>query len=1111
VIDERRFPGRQGRLLFAYLVAEQGRAVPRDELAEALWGENLPATWDKALRVLVSKLRGLLTDQGIDGASALTGAFGCYRLELPEGSWVDVVAAASAAQEAEQALAAGDVKNAKAVAALAESLVRQPFLPGDEGTWVEEKRRELSEIRVRALKVLVDACLRLGDAGEAANWAEQVIALEPFRESGYRLLMEMHVAAGNRAEALRVYERCRRLLAEELGAYPSPETESMYRGLLEVPSAPTEAAPIEAAASEAVPVGHPGRERGALAGRLPSKKRTGAAAAVGVGIVATIAAIVLTTSGGEPRAIVVANSIVALNPSGTIAATIPVGARPVAITSGAGSLWVANLVDQTVTRVDPLSRQALRTIPISGAPTALVATRNGVWVADGAGRVSRIDPVYDRVSFTRQLAASGSGFFGALAARPSLAAFGSIWIVDPDGYVSRVDPSSGRQLGSVDVGNDPSAIAAGAGSVWVTNRADGTVTRIDPTTLLATTIPVGHSPEAVAVNAAGVWVANGGDDTLVRVDPETNAVVGTTPVGGGPTAVLATPNALWLAAQDGTVTRLDPRSGKPAKTIRLGGAPGALAAADGKVWIAVAPAPPSAPPAGGIARLTVQSDFTSLDPALNPVPAIPYATCGNLLTYPDKPAPEGSRIVPEVAEAVPPATDGGRTYTFTIRAGFRFSPPSNEPVTAMTFKSTIERVANPRLKSIFASQLSGIVGYRAYVTGKAGHLSGVVARGNVLTIRLSQPDGGFLANLAAGAACAVPRDTPPNEIDEIPSAGPYYIASYTPNHQLVLKRNPNYHGTRPHRLDQIVITIGIDPSRAIEEIEAGKADYAFDGFPPGAGPRLESEYGPGSKAAKEGHQQYFVSEADAERYLHMNTSRPLFSHVRLRRAVNYAIDRAALVAQGRRFARGLPFDAERPTDDYLPPPMAGATDFHLYPLNGPDLDRAKRLAGQVDATAIMYTPNIPPWLQEAQIVRRDLKPLGIDVQVKEMPLGDFFARISRANEPFDLAVSGWLFGNTDPTSSLSMFAGERIGSANGPNISHFHDPAFNRQLKAAERLSGTKRYRTFSRLALELERDLVPVAAFSINASRDFFSARIGCQLYQPVFGIDLGALCLRR
>ena len=106
-------------------------------------------------------------------------------------------------------------------------------MPGEEGTWVEEKRRELADVRGRALSALSDACLRSGDAPEAAKWAEQSIALEPFREAGYRRLMEADAAAGNRAEALQVYERCRRLLAEELGAYPSPETESIYRELVE--------------------------------------------------------------------------------------------------------------------------------------------------------------------------------------------------------------------------------------------------------------------------------------------------------------------------------------------------------------------------------------------------------------------------------------------------------------------------------------------------------------------------------------------------------------------------------------------------------------------------------------------------------------------------------------------------------------------------------------------------------------------------------------------------------------------------------------------------------------------------------------------------------------
>ena len=165
------------------------------------------------------------TDAGVDGGTALTGAFGCYRLDLPEGTWVDVTVAADSVDAAEAALAAGELEEARTAAGLAAALVRQPFLPGDAGAWVDEKRRELADLRGRALTVLRDASLRLGDAAEATKWADQVVALEPFREAGYRRLMEAHAAAGNRAEALQVYERCRRLLAEELGAYPSPETE----------------------------------------------------------------------------------------------------------------------------------------------------------------------------------------------------------------------------------------------------------------------------------------------------------------------------------------------------------------------------------------------------------------------------------------------------------------------------------------------------------------------------------------------------------------------------------------------------------------------------------------------------------------------------------------------------------------------------------------------------------------------------------------------------------------------------------------------------------------------------------------------------------------------
>jgi SARP family transcriptional regulator, regulator of embCAB operon len=193
-LDEQRFPGRQGRILFAYLVAQKGRPVPRDELAELLWSEELPATWDKALRVLMTKLRALLEECGIDGSNALTSAFGCYKLTLPADAWIDVDAAAKAVERGEAALAADDLDEARAQASTAAEVARGSFLPGEDGPWVEERRRDLRDVLVRALECLREVARAEGAFGEAVRYATEVTELEPFRESSYRGLMQAHVA-----------------------------------------------------------------------------------------------------------------------------------------------------------------------------------------------------------------------------------------------------------------------------------------------------------------------------------------------------------------------------------------------------------------------------------------------------------------------------------------------------------------------------------------------------------------------------------------------------------------------------------------------------------------------------------------------------------------------------------------------------------------------------------------------------------------------------------------------------------------------------------------------------------------------------------------------------
>jgi len=232
--------GHQGRLALAFLVMERHRSVPREELAEVLWPEALPASWSGSLSAVVSKLRRLLTEAGLDGPAALAAAFGCYRLHLPNDTWVDAEVAAAAVSAGEQALAGGDAVTALAQASMARSIAGGLFLPGEDCAWVDAQRARLQEVLVRALHCQAEAHLASGEAVQAIGPAVEVVSVEQFREAGWRLLMRAHAAAGDRAEALRVWERCRRLLVEELGASPSPETEAVYFELLrqDTPSSP---------------------------------------------------------------------------------------------------------------------------------------------------------------------------------------------------------------------------------------------------------------------------------------------------------------------------------------------------------------------------------------------------------------------------------------------------------------------------------------------------------------------------------------------------------------------------------------------------------------------------------------------------------------------------------------------------------------------------------------------------------------------------------------------------------------------------------------------------------------------------------------------------------
>jgi DNA-binding SARP family transcriptional activator len=224
---EQELPGRQGRLLFAYLAVNRDRVASRDELAEALWPRGLPSAPEPALSALLSKLRRLLPDDALVGR-------GQIRLELGRQARVDVEAARDGIHRAEALIAARDWYAAIGPTLVAHNISRRRFLPGEEGVWIDELRRELEEIQVRALECTARRSLGIGgsELALAERTARRLVDLSPYRESAYAVLMEALEREGNIAEALRVYESLRGLLREELGAAPSPPVQRVHERLL---------------------------------------------------------------------------------------------------------------------------------------------------------------------------------------------------------------------------------------------------------------------------------------------------------------------------------------------------------------------------------------------------------------------------------------------------------------------------------------------------------------------------------------------------------------------------------------------------------------------------------------------------------------------------------------------------------------------------------------------------------------------------------------------------------------------------------------------------------------------------------------------------------------
>jgi YVTN family beta-propeller protein len=326
---------------------------------------------------------------------------------------------------------------------------------------------------------------------------------------------------------------------------------------------------------------------GGTAGARSARNRWLLFGGVGVlALVAVIAFLVLRGSSGGGLGSVQPNHVGLIDPgTNEIVAEIPVGIRPGPIAARGGSVWVGNLHDRNLTKIDGAKRAQSATISLEDrTPTGLAAGPGTVWVAHGLrGQLSQVDPQFGQV--TRTIDVAGTAF-GSPYGDVALGA-GSAWAVFADSTLARVSPA-GDVLGKGVAGTQPVGIVFAAGSVWVTNSGDATVEQFSPKTFREGPVKsfnAGTQPQGLTYADGAIWVANAGDDFVTRIDPSTGANRQIT-VGAGPTALASGAGAVWVAnTTAGTVSRIDPATNKVVATIKIGNAPAGLVVAQGYVWV----------------------------------------------------------------------------------------------------------------------------------------------------------------------------------------------------------------------------------------------------------------------------------------------------------------------------------------------------------------------------------------------------------------------------------------------------------------------------------------------------------------------------------------------
>ncbi len=1068
------------RAVLAMLALRANAVVSVDELVDGLWGERPPASANKLIQHYVSQLRKLLA--GGD-AEIVTRGRG-YELRIRPDA-VDVADFESLADAA----ARGDGNGTAARQAL--SLWRgNPLLDVIDEPFAAAELRRLEDLWLGVTEQAIAADIEAGRHDEVVSRLDDLVARHPLRERLHALRMRALYATGRQAEALDAFRDARTILVEEIGVEPGPELQHLHAAMLRHD-----------------PELAPPRRRPPSRRRFPRALLVAAAAAVLAGGAAFAVSRVTAPDSLDG---IDENAVGRIDTrESNIVAQYLVGREPRALAAGGGSIWVADTRDQTVSRLDPDQNRVV-TIPVGSDPVAVAFGDGALWVAErGDSTVAQISPASNKV--TRRIE--------RINAPSSLAVgHGAVWVGSAvDRSVTRVGTDGSEVV--LHLGGPPTAIAVGAGAVWIASEETGTLFRVEPRTgTVVRAIRVGNRPVAVAAGASGVWVANRQDATVWRIDPATNSVSDTIAVARDPAVVAVAGPDVWVATANAEMTRIDGRTRRIAATVELGNPPTAVAADGASVWVATQPT--AAEHRGGTVAVGTSPfpypylEAGAYDPQAWQLLSLVY---DGLIAYRRTGGTTFGPLVADLAVDVPAPSADGKSYVFTVRRGIRYS--DGTLVEPEDFRASLENLLRRHGRQL-PTFFDTIVGAsRCVRLPRACDLSsGIVIDGRerTITVRLTRPDPYLLYKLASPLAYVAPADQPFRPDGQPPGTAPYRIDDFDPGRGAELTRNPHFkvwsQDARPDgHADRIQVRVSEDLRAQVAAVQRGELDAVTlaDAF--GANVAQNEIRALSATYPDRMH----TSATPSLFFMWMNVGEPPFDDPRVRRALNYAVDRQ-LVAE---LEGGAPLTL--PACHHVAPGHPGYVPECRYTREpraggiwrGPDVERARSLVERSGTAGRHVTVTVPSdKLRVGRYLARLLENLGYRSRVRAFgDYGSFHDYAADSRNRAQVGTDGWAADFPTPADFTTPFSCDSHvpRSAANANLSQYCDKGFERRIDAALRADGAEADALWRSAYRYLARS-APAAPLVNRHGAVFVSERLGNYQHHPLFGVLLDQAWVR-